>query len=185
MCIRDRRKDVASIGPAWLPLALVLGAIALVAYVDHLVLSTSLVYLYIFPLGAGAILLRKEVVYSLIPLCILLHDYWSPRIIHPGIRIFDNLLALLCFAFVVNVIQQYIDQRELLAKMIQQQRNDLLQDVELAAQVQRLFLPSGRPAVAGLEIAGMMHPAQGVGGDYYDYFPIDAHHPDHYCRRIW
>ena len=169
------RSDVASIGPAWLPLALVLGAIGLVAYVDHLVLSTSLAYLYVFPLGVGAILLRREVVFGLIPVCILLHDYWSPRIIHPGLRFFDNLLALLCFSFVVYVIQRYIDQRELLAKTIQQQRDDLLKDVELAAQVQRLFLPAPKPAIAGLEIAGMMHAAQGVGGDYYDYFPIDAH----------
>ncbi len=169
------RKDVASIGPAWLPVALVLGAIVGIAYVDHLVLSTSLVYLYIFPLGVGAILLRKEVSYSLIPLCILFHDYWSPRIIHPGLRIFDNLLALLCFYFVVYVIQRYIEQRELLAKTIQQQRDDLLRDVELAAQVQRMFLPMGKPAIAGLEIAGMMQPSKGVGGDYYDYFPIDAH----------
>jgi sigma-B regulation protein RsbU (phosphoserine phosphatase) len=105
----------------------------------------------------------------------LFHDYWSPRIIHPGLRFFDNLLALLCFSFVVYVIQRYIDQRELLAKTIQQQRDDLLKDVELAAQVQRLFLPAPKPAIAGLEIAGMMHAAQGVGGDYYDYFPIDAH----------
>ena len=169
------RKDVASIGPAWLPVALVLGAIVGIAYVDHLVLSTSLVYLYIFPLGVGAILLRKEVSYSLIPLCILFHDYWSPRIIHPVLRIFDNLLALLCFSFVVYFIQRYIDQRELLGKMIQQQRDDLLQDVELAAQVQRLFLPIGKPAIDGLEISGMMHPARDVGGDYYDYIPIDAH----------
>jgi len=169
------RKDVASIGPAWLPVALVLGAIVGIAYVDHLVLSTSLVYLYIFPLGVGAILLRKEVSYSLIPLCILFHDYWSPRIIHPVLRIFDNLLALLCFSFVVYFIQRYIEQRELLGKTIQQQRDDLLQDVKLAAQVQRLFLPSGKPAIDGLEIAGMMHPARGVGGDYYDYIPIDAH----------
>jgi serine phosphatase RsbU (regulator of sigma subunit) len=169
------RKDVASIGPAWLPFALVLGTIALVAYVDHLVISISLMYLYIFPLGVGAILLRREVVYGLIPVCILFHDYWSPRIIHPGLRFFDNLLALLCFSFVVYVIQRYIDQRELLAKTIQQQRDDLLKDVELAAQVQRLFLPAPKPAIAGLEIAGMMHAAQGVGGDYYDYFPIDAH----------
>jgi len=169
------RKDVASIGPAWLPLALVLGTIAAVAYVDHLVLSTSLLYLYIFPLGVGAILLRKEVAYSLIPVCILLHNYWSPRTIHPGLRIFDNLLALLCFSFVVYVIQRYIEQRELLAKTIQQQRNDLLQDVELAAQVQRMFLPLGKPSIAGLEIAGMMQPSKGVGGDYYDYIPIDAH----------
>jgi len=169
------RKDVASIGPPWLPLALVLGAIVGIAYVDHLVLSTSLVYLYIFPLGAGAILLRKEISYSLIPLCILFHDYWSPRIVHPVLRIFDNLLALLCFSFVVYFIQRYIEQRELLGKMIQQQRDDLLQDVKLAAQVQRLFLPVGRPAIGGLEIAGMMHPARDVCGDYYDYIPIDAH----------
>src|SRR5882762_8770223 len=180
--LRDRapplaplRKDVASIGPAWLPVALVLGAIAAVAYADHLVLSTSLVYLYIFPLGGGAILLRKKVAYGLIPVCILFHDYWSPRIIHPGLRILDNLLALLCFSFVVYVIQRYIEQRELLAKTIQQQRNDLLQDVELAAQVQRMFLPLGKPSIAGLEIAGMMQPSKGVGGDYYDYIPIDAH----------
>jgi sigma-B regulation protein RsbU (phosphoserine phosphatase) len=168
------RKDVASIGPTWLPVALVLGAIAAVAYVDHLVLSTSLVYLYIFPLGISAILLRKEVSYSLIPACILIHDYWSPRIIHPRIRIFDNLLALLCFSFIVYVIQRYIEQRELLAKTIQQQRDDLLQDLELAAQVQRMFLPVGAPAMAGLEIAGMMQPSKGVGGDYYDYIPINA-----------
>src|SRR6266704_3450536 len=147
------RKDVASIGPPWFPLALVLGAIVGIAYVDHLVLSTSLVYLYIFPLGAGAILLRKEISYSLIPLCILFHDYWSPRIVHPMLRIFDNLLALLCFSFVVYFIQRYIEQRELLGKTIQQQRDDLLQDVKLAAQVQRLFLPVGKPAIDGLEIA--------------------------------
>jgi sigma-B regulation protein RsbU (phosphoserine phosphatase) len=168
------RKDVASIGPPWLPVALVLGAIAAVAYVDHLVVSTSLVYLYIFPLGISAILLRKEVSYSLIPVCILFHDYWSPRIIHPGIRIFDNVIALLYFSFVVYVIQRYIEQRELLAKTIQQQRDDLLQDLELAAQVQRMFLPAGAPAIAGLEIAGMMQPSKGVGGDYYDYIPINA-----------
>jgi len=168
------RKDVASIGPAWFPVALVLGAIAAVAYVDHLVVSISLVYLYIFPLGISAILLRKELTYSLIPVCILVHDYWSPRIIHLRMRIFDNLLALLSLSFVVYVIQRYIEQRELLAKTIQQQRDDLLQDLELAAQVQRMFLPVGPPPIKGLEIAGMMQPSKGVGGDYYDYIPINA-----------
>src|ERR1700676_4617569 len=135
------RKDVASIGPPWLPVALVLGAIAAVAYVDHLVVSTSLVYLYIFPLGISAILLRKEVTYSLVPICILFHDYWSPRIIHVEIRIFNNLLGLLWFGFVVSVIQRYIEQSELLAKTLQEQRDDVLHDLELAAQVQRMFLP--------------------------------------------
>jgi sigma-B regulation protein RsbU (phosphoserine phosphatase) len=41
--------------------------------------------------------------------------------------------------------------------------------------VQRLFLPTGKPAIAGLEIAGMMQPSRGVSGDYYDYIPIDSH----------
>jgi len=169
------RKDVASYGEAWLPLVMVLGAIGAVAYADHRVVSVSLVYLYILPLAVGAIFLRREISYSLIVICILLHDYYSPRHINPGIRIFHNLSAMLCFAFVVYVIQRYIGQREALAKTVQQQRDDLLKDIELAAQVQRLFLPLGKPAIAGLEIAGMMLPARGVGGDYYDYIPIDAH----------
>src|SRR5713226_9762839 len=169
------RRDVALNGPAWLPLALVLGAVSAVAYADHVVVSISLVYLYILPLAVGAIFLRKTVSYSLIVVCVLFHDYYSPRRINPGLRIFHNLSAMFCFAFVVYVIQRYMQQREALAKTVQRQRDDLLKDVELAAQVQRLFLPSGKPAIAGLEIAGMMHPARGVGGDYYDYFPIDAH----------
>ncbi len=169
------RRDVALNGPAWLPLALVLGAVSAVAYADHLVASISLVYLYILPLAVGAIFLRKTISYSLIVVCVLFHDYYSPRGINPGLRIFHNLSAMLCFAFVVYVIQRYMEQREALVKTIQRQRDDLLKDVELAAQVQRLFLPLGKPAIAGLEIAGMMQPARGVGGDYYDYIPIDTH----------
>jgi serine phosphatase RsbU (regulator of sigma subunit) len=169
------RKDVASNGAAWLPLVMVLGAIGAVAYADHRVVSVSLVYLYTLPLAVGAIFLRREISYGLIVICILLHDYYSPRPINLGIRIFHNLSAMLCLAFVVYVIQRYIGQREALAKTVQQQRDDLLKDIELAAQVQRLFLPVGQPTIAGLEIAGMMQPARGVGGDYYDYIPIDAH----------
>jgi len=54
------RKDVALGGPAWLPLVLVLGAIAAVAYADHFVSVDSLVYLYILPLRRGAIFLRSQ-----------------------------------------------------------------------------------------------------------------------------
>src|SRR6266481_3495613 len=168
------RKDAALNGPAWLPLALVLGAVGAVAYADHLVVSISLVYLYILPIAVGAIFLRKKVSYGLIVACVLFHDYDSPRTIIPALRFFHNLSAMFCFAFVVYVIQRYMQQREALAKTVQRQRDDLLKDVELAAQVQRLFLPSGKPAITGLEIAGMMHPARGVAGDYYGYFPVDA-----------
>jgi sigma-B regulation protein RsbU (phosphoserine phosphatase) len=167
------RKEVASNGEAWLPFVMVVGAIAAVAYADHRVTSVSLVYLYMLPLAVGAMFLRRAISYSLIVVCMLLHDYYSPRPIHLDVRVFHQLSAMLCFAFVVYVIQRYIEEREALAKTVEQQRDDLLKDVELAAQVQRLFLPSGKAAIAGLDVAGMMLPARGVGGDYYDYFPVD------------
>src|ERR1700737_5353296 len=88
------RKDVALNGPAWLPLALVLGAVAAVAYADHLVVSISLVYLYILPVAVGAIFLRKRVSYGFIVVCVLFHDYYSPRGINPALRTFYNLSAL-------------------------------------------------------------------------------------------
>lgn len=168
------RKNVASSGPTWLPLVLVSGAIAAVAYADHRIVSMSIAYLYILPLGVGAMFLRRKISYSLIVACVLLHDLDSPRKIHhPGLRILDNLATMLCFTFVVYFIHRYIEQREALARNVQQQRDRLLQDLELAAQVQRLFLPVGKPAIAGLQISGMMQPARSVSGDYYDYIPID------------
>lgn len=169
------RKEVASSGAPWLPLLMVCGAFGAVAYADHRVTSVSLMYLYILPLAVGAIFLRRRISYGLIVICVLLHDYFSTRGLHTHIRIFHNLSAMLCFAFLVYVIQRYIEQRETLAKTIQRQRDDLLKDLEVAAQVQRLFLPLGKPAISGLDVAGMMLPAKVVGGDYYHYAPIDAH----------
>src|ERR1017187_122718 len=91
-------REAASKGPKWLPLVLVLGAFVAVAYADHLVVSTSLLYLYILPLGLGAIFLRREISYSLIAVCVLFHDYDSPWNLPAGLRIFHNLSAILCFA---------------------------------------------------------------------------------------
>jgi serine phosphatase RsbU (regulator of sigma subunit) len=169
------RNDVIASGPTWIPLVLVLGAIVAVAYAEHLVVPISLIYLCILPIVVGATFLRRVMSYGLTVVCVLLHDYYSPKNINPGLRVFHNLSAMLCFALVVYVIRRYMEQREALAMTVRQQRDDLLKDVELAAQVQRLFLPAARPAIAGLEIAGMMQPARVVGGDYYDYIPIDAH----------
>src|ERR1700730_18643284 len=92
------RKDVASNGPAWPPLVWVLGGIATVAYADHLVVSISLAYLYIRPLGVGAIFLRREISYCLIAICILFHDYYSPRNINPGAPDLRQSLSQHCCA---------------------------------------------------------------------------------------
>src|SRR5207244_13268301 len=125
-------------------------------------------------LTVGAVFLPKEVSYGLIVACIVFHYFFhyfdSPRHIHLGLRIFHDLSALLCLTFIVYVIQLYIERQESLVKTVEQQRDDLLRDVELAAEGQRLFLPLGILVVSGLEVAAMMQPARGVSGGHYDYF---------------
>ena len=53
---------------------------------------------------------------------------------------------------------------------IRLQRDHLLRDLELAAEVQRRLLPQEVPQLAKLEVAASMRPAKTVGGDYYDFF---------------
>jgi serine phosphatase RsbU (regulator of sigma subunit) len=169
------RREVAAGGPPWLPAVLIFGSIAAVAYADFIVSSVSLGYLYILPLGISAMFLRSRISYALIAVCVFFHDLFGPPYPSSLARLTHNLTAVVGFTFVVYVIQKYVKQREQLDKTVRQQRDLLLQDVELAAQVQRMFLPNQRPSIPGLEIAGMMQPARGVSGDYYDYMPIDDH----------
>jgi phosphoserine phosphatase RsbU/P len=169
------RGDVAADGLRWLPAALVFGSIGAVAYADSVAASVSLGYLYFLPLGISAIVWRSQISYALAVVCVFLHDLFGPSYPSSAARITHNLSALVGFTFVVYVIHRYVEQKERLDKQVRQQRDQLLQDVELAARVQRMFLPIRRPSIAGLEIAGMMQPVRGVGGDYYDYIPIDEH----------
>lgn len=52
------------------------------------------------------------------------------------------------------------------------EKEALEREVEIAREVQRELLPRGVPTVRGLEITGVCIPAVGVGGDYYDYLPL-------------
>jgi sigma-B regulation protein RsbU (phosphoserine phosphatase) len=48
----------------------------------------------------------------------------------------------------------------------------LLQEMELARDVQQHLLPHGQPPIPGLEYAGYCRSAELVGGDYYDFLPM-------------
>jgi len=48
------------------------------------------------------------------------------------------------------------------------------QDLAQAADIQKRLLPSGAPRFEGFDIAGTNIPCYEVGGDYYDFLPIDA-----------
>src|SRR6266436_1489967 len=134
-------------GRKWLPLAFVLGSIAIVANADYIAKMVPLGYLYILPLGIGALFLRSEISYALIAVCIFLHDLFRPvHVVSLEARIAHNLTALLGFVSVVYAVQRYVMQRELLARAVRKQRDDLVNDVQLAGQVQRMFLPHGQPS---------------------------------------
>ncbi len=49
------------------------------------------------------------------------------------------------------------------------------EEVRLAARIQSELLPKSPPSIAGYEIVGKTIPAQEVGGDYFDFIPIDEH----------
>ena len=49
-------------------------------------------------------------------------------------------------------------------------RERLEEELRIASQIQRRFLPQHTPPVRGLELAGQTRPARSVGGDLYDFF---------------
>ena len=155
----------------WWAILVVALAIGCVAYADNMVEGVSLGYLYILPLSFSAILLPRRLTYGILVLCIFFHDIFGPPIHHIQGRILHNLAALVGFLFVVLILQWFVAQRNALNELTRRQRDDLLNEVELAAEVQRLFLPRSDPEAAEFEFAGAMHPARVVGGDYYDYLP--------------
>jgi sigma-B regulation protein RsbU (phosphoserine phosphatase) len=53
---------------------------------------------------------------------------------------------------------------------VEQMERLMARDLEQAADIQRRFLPSAAPVVAGTDIAGYNAPCRTVGGDYYDFF---------------
>jgi serine phosphatase RsbU (regulator of sigma subunit) len=53
------------------------------------------------------------------------------------------------------------------------EKERLVRELQLAHELQERLLPSGSPDYEGLRAAGICQPADFVGGDYYDFIPID------------
>lgn len=72
-------------------------------------------------------------------------------------------LGLLGIAGVVSLTRQAVAQ--------QHQQEILRRELDVAYQIQQLFLPSPTPQTPGLSIAAKMIPARHIGGDFYDLVP--------------
>jgi sigma-B regulation protein RsbU (phosphoserine phosphatase) len=150
----------------------VLLATGAVAYTDWAVVSNvSLGYLYVLPLALCAVVNRLPVTVGLAASCTFLSDIFGPPADTLKLRIVHNVVYLVGFLVVAVLVTSIVRQRDRLAARVKQQRDEYENDLKLAAQVQQQVLP--KPIrLPDVEIAGAMHPARLLGGDYYDFFPI-------------
>ena len=64
------------------------------------------------------------------------------------------------------------------ARLYEEERKLLVleEDLRTARSIQQSLLPKGNPKIPGIELVGLSMPAKEVGGDYYDFIPIDEAH---------
>ena len=68
-----------------------------------------------------------------------------------------------------------IENSELIGSLAREaaQRERLNREIEIAREVQERLLPQAFPQLTGVECSGISRPAQGVGGDYYDFIVLE------------
>ena len=60
-------------------------------------------------------------------------------------------------------------------KKAEEARIRMQEETRMAHNIQMNFLPKSDPRIPGYDIAGRSIPAMNVGGDYYDFIPLDDH----------
>lgn len=53
-------------------------------------------------------------------------------------------------------------------------RERMTREIEIAREVQFTLLPQTPPVIQGLDLGGHCRPAAGIGGDYYDFIPLEG-----------
>lgn len=152
--------------------SVILAGIATIAYADKSVTSFYPASLYFVPLALSALVypLRISVVLSVV--CLALHDLLSP-LRDSGIRhLIRDAATLLGYLFVVVVVNRLAAQRRRVAELAAKQRDELANEIQMAAEVQQSILPRSIPAVPGFEFAVRMYPARIVAGDYYGFIEL-------------
>jgi serine phosphatase RsbU (regulator of sigma subunit) len=150
----------------------ILAGVLGVAYTDHSVMSFSLASLYLLPLALSALVHPLRVTIALSVLCLILHDYLSPHPTSGFEHVVRNAATLLGYLFVVTAIHQLSAQRRRTSELAERQRDELLHEINLAAEVQQSILPRSIPRIPGFDIAAKMYPAKIVAGDYYGFLDI-------------
>jgi serine phosphatase RsbU (regulator of sigma subunit) len=82
----------------------------------------------------------------------------------------DELTGLAVFFNKMSIdLKQYIEE----LKKTTSEKERMLSELNIAKKIQQSFLPDSAPVMPGVDIAAMTAPARVVGGDFYDFIPID------------
>ncbi len=73
---------------------------------------------------------------------------------------------------ITNIIAVAIENKRLFKKQIEQER--IKRDIELASEMQQLFIPSDLPKGDDYQLASIYKPHYSVGGDYFDFIEFDS-----------
>jgi phosphoserine phosphatase RsbU/P len=81
--------------------------------------------------------------------------------------------GLRLLTIVANQAAQVIANARLHTRLLERRAQE--REIELAWDIQKGLLPGPMPRTAGVEVLGTTRPARIVGGDFYDFFFLDAH----------
>ncbi len=72
-----------------------------------------------------------------------------------------------------QLTEAYVELKAAQEQLVIKER--LEQELAIARQIQESILPDSLPQLEGFDIAALTIPARAVGGDYYDFIPINRH----------
>jgi len=108
-------------------------------------------------------------------LVLLISDPYSEAVMvvqETGIpMIASNSIGMLIFAFMIsNLIKERKTalERDRYFRELEKKKLEL----NIAREIQQSFLPETVPSLKGFDLAAVNHPAEEVGGDFYDFIPI-------------
>ncbi|MEI7607753.1 MAG: PP2C family protein-serine/threonine phosphatase [Rhodospirillaceae bacterium] len=96
--------------------------------------------------------------------------------------LFDRIMTVVSAVFTAVLIEEKIKSRKLnIERMISDERmkikaDNIEKELMIARALQESILPKVFPATPSVSGYGIMVPAREVGGDFFDFITIDAHH---------
>ncbi len=100
-------------------------------------------------------------------------EYYATRSVYAAVMAFVLALVLILFVLLFRRIE---NDSNCLKAFYAAEETARAKDMEIAKTIQTSALPVGFPASAHFRLFAAMQAAKEVGGDFYDYFPLDDTH---------